>query len=177
MYQSILDVFPEIDLIEDQTLKQKVIDVFKEGIAYQNWKFEAFSDMPYTVSYVTSVPFRQHVRAVTALAVDVYDLYLKMYPSAKQLNRDYLIAGALLHDVGKLMEITVSEEGVAGKSSNGKLLRHAFTGVGLAMKHGIPDEVLHVIAVHSREGDGGYRSPIADLIRRSDQMNEFLSQI
>jgi len=34
----------------------------------------------------------------------------------------------------------------------GRYLRHPFSGVGLAFKHGVPEEVMHVIATHSKRG-------------------------
>ena len=71
---------------------------------------------------------------------------------------DYLIAGAILIDVGKLIEY-VMEDGQAVVGQTGKLLRHPFTGVGLAMRFGVPDEICHMIAAHSKEGDLGKGRP------------------
>lgn len=176
MYQNIVDVFPEINWIEDTALRQKVMDTYQDGIDYGKWKLDVLANMPYTVSYVTPVTFRDHVRGVTALAVEIYEQHRRIYMKPLTLNRDYLIASALLHDVGKLMEIEVDEDGTAHKSENGKLLRHAFTGVAMAMRHGIPDEVTHVIAVHSREGEASKRSVIAGIVQHADQVNEYLSK-
>ncbi len=33
------------------------------------------------------------------------------------------------------------------------MLRHPFSGVGLCFKHELPDEVMHIVAAHSKEGD------------------------
>ena len=57
------------------------------------------------------------------------------------------------------------------KSSMGKLLRHPFSGAGLAMKHDLPDKVVHTIAVHAKEGDGGFRCPEAVIVHHADFMN------
>ena len=43
-----------------------------------------------------------------------------------------------------------------------------FSGVGLAFKHGIPPEVLHVIAMHSKEATDGRRSPEAIIFHHVD---------
>ena len=56
-------------------------------------------------------------------------------PSKTQVNRDYLIAGALLADVGKLLEFEIVD-GKPVKSNYGKHIRHPFSGVGLAFKYG-----------------------------------------
>ena len=76
------------------------------------------------------------------------------------IHMDYLIAGAILIDVGKLLEY-VLEDGQAVVGKTGALLRHPFTGVGLAMRFGVPDEICHMIVAHSKEGDwaGGPPSP------------------
>lgn len=176
MYSNITDVFPEINWITNTELRQKVIDTFQDGIERGKWTLDVMANMPYTVSYPATVTFRDHVRAVTTTAVNIYDMQQKIYTSPLLLNRDYLIASALLHDVGKLIEIQVDVDGTAHKSANGQLLRHAFTGVALAMLHDIPDEITHVIAVHSHEGEASKRTMIAGIVQRSDQINEFLSK-
>lgn len=177
MESKMLSVFPEISEIESVELREKVVSVFEDGLKRGSWSYDTFYSMPYTVSYPATVKFREHVRGVTAIALAMYEQYQKIYPNAKELNRDYIIAGALLHDVGKLLEITIDESGQAVKSENGKLLRHAFTGVSLAMCHDIPDEVSHIIAVHSHEGNASKRTVMAELIQRSDQLNEFFSKL
>ena len=92
--------------------------------------------------------------------------------SHKLPERDYLIAGALLHDVGKLMELARDPDGKTVKSDNGKLLRHAFTGVYLAMANDLPDEVVHIIAVHSFEGNASHPTLLAHFVRQADQTCE-----
>ena len=88
------------------------------------------------------------------------------------MSRDYLVAGALLHDVGKLLELEWCGDGNVIKSSNGLLLRHAFTGVYLAMKNGLPDEVTHIIAVHSKEAAASHPTLLAHFVRLADQTAE-----
>ena len=56
-------------------------------------------------------------------------------------------------DVGKLLEFEIVD-GEPRKSEYGKHIRHPFSGVGLAFKHGLPSEIMHVIATHSKEGVG-----------------------
>ncbi|HPC12267.1 MAG TPA: hypothetical protein PK112_09255, partial [candidate division Zixibacteria bacterium] len=84
-----------------------------------------------------------------------------------RVNRDYLIAGALLADVGKLMEYEIVD-GKPVKSDYGKHLRHPFSGVGLAFRHGLPSEVMHVIATHSKEGEGEKRLPESIIFHHCD---------
>ena len=83
------------------------------------------------------------------------------------LNRDHVIAGGLLHDIGKLLEFAYLD-GEYVKSAGGKLLRHPFSGMALAAEFGIPDEVLHIIATHAKEGDHGPRTPEATIVHHCD---------
>jgi hypothetical protein len=83
------------------------------------------------------------------------------------VNRDYLIAGALLADVGKLLEFEIVD-GQPQKSDYGKHIRHPFSGVGLAFKHGLPSEVMHIIATHSKEGTGEKRLPESTIFHHTD---------
>ena len=54
------------------------------------------------------------------------------------------------------------------KSDYGRFLRHPFIGVGLGFKYKLPEEVLHIIAVHSKEGDGEKRSAEAIIFHHAD---------
>ncbi|HEX9654790.1 MAG TPA: HD domain-containing protein, partial [bacterium] len=83
------------------------------------------------------------------------------------VNRDHLVAGALLADVGKLYEYD-KKDGKVVKSKHGQYLRHPFSGVGLCFKYNIPEEVMHIVAVHSKEGDHFRRSPEAIILHHAD---------
>jgi putative nucleotidyltransferase with HDIG domain len=91
----------------------------------------------------------------------------EVYASRYPIDRDTLIAGALLADVGKLLEF--EKEGDQYRwSSVYKHLRHPFTGVGLCYKYGIPEAVMHIVATHSWEGDKFQRQPESILFHHAD---------
>jgi len=98
------------------------------------------------------------------------DVYANQDPKF-QLNHDNLIAGAILHDVGKLMEYEKTVEGTFVKSKFGKDLRHPFSGMHLALKHGCSSDIAHIIANHAAEGDGTLRSPEAVIVNKADFIN------
>jgi putative nucleotidyltransferase with HDIG domain len=85
------------------------------------------------------------------------------------IDMDTVIAGALLCDVGKLLEYELFE-GKARQSERGRYLRHPFSGVAVAMMCGVPDEVCHIIATHAAEGDLGKRSTEATIVHHADFM-------
>jgi len=87
---------------------------------------------------------------------------------------DVLIAGAILADVGKLLEFKLNEKGECIQSEYGESLRHPFSGVSLAEQCGIPPQVCHIIAAHAAEGDLVKRSTEAYIVHHADFMT-FLS--
>jgi hypothetical protein len=82
---------------------------------------------------------------------------------------DTVIAGAILADVGKLLEYE-KVNGEVRQSDRGKALRHPFTGVALAMSCGVPDAVCHIIAAHAGEGDLVKRTTEAIIVHHADFM-------
>jgi putative nucleotidyltransferase with HDIG domain len=89
---------------------------------------------------------------------------------ALPIDMDTVIAGAILIDVGKLLEYE-KVNGKAVQSKRGQMLRHPFTGVALAMECGVPDEVCHMIAAHAGEGDLVKRTVEAYIVHHADFMS------
>ena len=52
-----------------------------------------------------------------------------------------------------------------------QLLHHSFSGVGILMAAGLPDEVVHAVALHSKDGEGRRATPEAVLLHHIDFMN------
>ncbi len=104
----------------------------------------------------------EHVKAVVHFAIAVCDAQ----PGAHGLkpDRDIVVAGALLHDVGKLLEQAPADRNPLA----GKLVRHAFSGVHICMLEDVPPEVLHVIAYHAAEGHRMQRTLEAHIVYTAD---------
>jgi putative nucleotidyltransferase with HDIG domain len=171
MKSEIISLFPEVNEIKDGDLKKKVISVWEEAIEQGGWKVEDLEKLPFTLLIPTcKVNLIEHTRAVTHTALEVAKVISEFYGKKVEIDFDLLLAGGILHDVGKLLEY-VSHEGRITKSNGGKFLRHPFSGASLAYKHGLPDEVVHMIATHAREGDGGFRSVEAMIIHYADYIN------
>jgi putative nucleotidyltransferase with HDIG domain len=86
------------------------------------------------------------------------------------VHMDTLISGAILADVGKLLEYVLDENGKAIQGPYGKLVRHPFSGVSLAESCGLPPEVCHIIAAHAGEGNMVKRSTEAFIVHHADFM-------
>jgi putative nucleotidyltransferase with HDIG domain len=171
MSEELLDLIPEFDLIEDSGLRQKCIKTWEQAMRRGGWKVEDLNEMAFTL-LIPDCPasFVEHTRAVTLTCLAVADVFDKIYGDRNRVNRDLLTAGALLHDVGKLLEYTKSG-GKTAKSEFGTHLRHPFGGVILAAEQGLPPEVLHMIATHAKEGDLVKRSKEATILFHADFTN------
>ena len=170
MKERILKLFPEIDWIENDELKEKVLKTLEDALKIGGWEPEDMDKIPFTL-LIKDCPasLLTHFRGVTRMAKKAMEEFNALYDY--KLDNDTLIAGAILHDVGKLVEYKRDAEGKVVKSDLGKDLRHPFSGVGLAMKNDIPSPICHCIAVHAGEGDGRHRSPEAVVINKCDFLN------
>jgi putative nucleotidyltransferase with HDIG domain len=171
MKKDILRILPEIRKIKNRELREKVISTWEEGIRLGGWDMEDLKKIPFTLLISDSrVSLVEHTRAVTNTALRVVEVVSRAYGNSVKIDKDVLIAGGILHDVGKLLEYS-KVKGKITKSLKGKFLRHPFSGSALAYKCGVPDEVLHLIAAHSHEGDQGFRSIEAIIIHHADFIN------
>ena len=172
MEKRIVKLIPEFDLIEDTELRARTLRVYIKALAKGGWQPEDMGKIPFTL-LIKDCPasYLAHVRGVTRAALGIADGLSEVYGDLMPINRDILIASALLHDVGKLVEYARGSSATTVKSAHGKMLRHPFSGVGLCYDEGIPDEVMHCIAMHSKEGDGGRITTEAIIIHHADFVN------
>jgi putative nucleotidyltransferase with HDIG domain len=171
MKQELFDLLPELGEISDYELKEKTIKVWQEAIKRGSWKIKDLPKIPFTLLIEnTSVNLIEHTRAVTICCSEIAVALEELYEGRVSINKDFLLAGALLHDVGKLLEYKKEKDTIV-KSEEGKLLRHPISGAALAFSLGLPQEVIHIIAAHSKEGDGARRSVEAVIVNHSDFLN------
>ncbi|MEA2069693.1 MAG: HD domain-containing protein [Asgard group archaeon] len=168
MREEVKNIWPEIEWIKDETLKENVYKTWEQALEKSVLSAKDLEEIPFTLLIKDcKVTFMEHKRAVVHIAVEAAKVMEEFFGKKLPINRDYLIAGAILIDVGKLVEY-VMEEGKAVVGKTGKLLRHPFTGVSLARNNNIPDEVCHMIATHSKEGDLGKRTIEGIIVHHAD---------
>jgi len=159
MRDQIIKMLPEINEIGDPGLRENTINTWVAALDRSELSLDNLKTMPFTLLVLgVNVTFIEHVRTVCRMCMATWDILQEAYGDRNNVDRDILIAGALLADVGKVLEFAY----VGGKyikSEHAKYLRHPFSGVGLAWEQNIPDSVLHVIAMHSKEAAGGKRTP------------------
>jgi putative nucleotidyltransferase with HDIG domain len=171
MMRRLQEIFPELQLISDQALAHKALLCWQEALSAGGWESDDLEKIPFTLLIPDCrISLATHIQAVTQTAVACARIFSQFYHNRYTINMDHLVVGALLHDIGKLLEYQRDGNKYI-KSRSGRLLRHPFSGAGLAMKHELPDEIIHIIASHAREGDEGYRSPEAVIVHHADFMN------
>lgn len=171
MQKKLLSMMPEFQSIGDFDLQSKTLKVWIRAMEKKGWTIEDLLEMPFTLLIErTSINIVEHTRAVALCSVQIADVLLDEYKDRISINRDILLSGALLHDVGKLFEY-VKEDNRFVKSEEGKFLRHPISGAAFASQFDIPQEVLHIIAAHSKEGDGERRTVEAVIVNHADFVN------
>jgi hypothetical protein len=168
MREEIEKLIPELSEIKDDEIREKTTRVWVQALERGGWTPEDLHHIPFTL-LVDEVPitFLEHVRTVCRLCIRTAEVLSEAYGERVRIDRDVLVAGALIADVGKLLEYTRQGNAIV-KSRSGRYLRHPFTGVALGFEQGLPDEILHVAAVHSKEGEGFKRSPEAIIFHHAD---------
>ena len=161
---------PELELIKDEALREKTLDVWVDAMEQGGWVVSDLDDIPFTLLIETKCTLLDHTRAVTKTAAVIGETLAEFYGDEMPVNQDYLVSGGILHDVGKLVEYK-REGGKIVKSEMGKDLRHPFSGTALAFKHGLPSAICHMIAVHAKEGTGVRHTTEAFIIHHSDFVN------
>lgn len=168
MKEKLLEIIPEFKEIRNEELREKTINAWIMAMEKGGWVPSDLSKIPFTLLIKdTPVSFLEHTRAVTRICMGMAQSIEAVLGSKLPINWDYLVAGAILHDVGKLLEY--QREGLQYvKSASGKLLRHPFSGIQVATLAGLPDEISHIIANHSHEGDHGKRTTEGILLHHAD---------
>ena len=172
--QSVLEDLPEIGWIRSDDLRRKVVEAWAFSLADSS--FERIADLPAEgnpgVFLLKRGTQADHLRGVTRTAVAIADEFLASYPEA-DIDRDIVIAGGLLHDVGKPFEFDPvrrakwkADPSRAGLPS----IRHSVYGVHVCLAVGLPEDVAHIAFSHSYEGDFVVRSLEAIIVHRADSL-------
>ena len=168
MKEKVLEIWPEINLIKDDDLKSKTLDAWVYAIEQSPLKPKDLEDIPFSLLIKDcNVSFMNHKRTCVQLAVDMANKMMDNFGDEIKVNMDIMISGAILIDVGKLLEYEMVD-GKLGTSDYGKVVRHPFSGVAIADRFGLPPEVQHIIGTHSKEGNLGKRTVESIIVHHAD---------
>ncbi len=168
MREKIKKIWPEIEWIKNDDLKEKVYLCWEYAVENSVLSTEDLETIPFSLLIDNcNVTFMNHKRTAVHLSVEIANIMQKNFGDEMKIDMDLLIAGAILIDVGKLLEYEIVD-GKLTTSKAGKLLRHPFSGVSIADRFGLPAEVQHIIAYHSKEGDLGKRTVESIIVHHAD---------
>lgn len=170
MREDVKRLWPELDWIEDDDLREKTAATWALALDKSVLTIGDLNTIPFTLLVPgLKVSFMTHKRAVVHIAKESGLKINDFFKSDLPVNMDVLISGAILADVGKLLEYEL-DDGNAVQGRYGKYLRHPFSGVSLAEQCNVPPEVCHIIATHAKEGDMVKRSTEAYIVHHADFM-------
>jgi len=144
------------DKIRDKKLRKKVVELLENPTFEINGK--KFSGLPVDVSpaglshhHCYPGGYMEHVVSTANLAIAMCKSVEKVYRG--KVNRDFVIASVLLHDVFKPATYIVKENGSYGSSRLADYLDHLSLVTSELVRRGFPLELIHVVSSH--HGDYG----------------------
>lgn len=171
MNTDVMKLWPELDWITDSSLREKTAATWELALRKSVLKAADLEKIPFTLlcGPDLKVSFMAHKRCVVHIARASGEKFNEFFKNDLHVNMDVLISGAILADVGKLLEYEL-DKGKAVQGKYGQYVRHPFSGVSLAEECGIPPEVIHIIASHAHEGDLIKRTTEAYIVHHADFM-------
>jgi putative nucleotidyltransferase with HDIG domain len=170
MNQEVLNLWPELNWIEDPDLREKTARTWEIALERSVLNGQDLNQIPFTLLVPgLKVTFMAHKRAVVHIAREAGLKCNEFFGTDLPVDMDVLIAGAILADVGKLLEYEL-KDGKAVQGKYGAYLRHPFSGVALAEECKVPPAVCHIIAAHAHEGDLVRRTTEAYIVHHADFM-------
>jgi len=172
MNKEVLALWPELEWINNSDLREKTAKTWELALERSVLTPDDLNRIPFTLlcGPDLKVTFMDHKRSVVHIARDAGQKINDMYKGELTCDMDVLISGAILADVGKLLEYVMDDNGKAVQGTYGKYLRHPFSGVSLAEECDVPAEVCHIIATHAGEGNMVKRTTEAYVVHHADFM-------
>ena len=170
--QSVIRSLPELDQIDDETLRHKIIDAWAYSLGRSSFtsidqiRPSGNPDTPPLKSGTQT----DHIRGVTQLAIALADSLASQFPDLP-INRDLLIACALCHDVGKPFEFDPENQRRWKQNpaaSGFPAIRHTQYGTHVCLTLDLPEEVCHAAGCHSGEGELVQRSLHVSIVHHAD---------
>ena len=171
MRDAVEKLWPELQWIESPDLRESVTETWVRSMERSPLDPQDLNEIPFTLLVPNcQATFMEHKRCVVHIARRSAEAMQEFLGHALPIDKDTVIAGAILADVGKVLEYE-KVDGEARQSARGRALRHPFTGVAVALECGVPDEVCHIIAAHAGEGDLVKRTTEATIVHHADFMS------
>ena len=172
MNEQVKILWPELEWIKDRSLREQTAKTWERALERSVLTVDDLEKIPFTLlcGPDLKVSFMAHKRCVVHIARASGEKMNEFFADDLPVDMDVLISGAILADVGKLLEYELNKEKKVVQGKYGQYLRHPFSGVALAEECGLPPEVCHIIAAHAHEGDLVKRTTEAYIVHHADFM-------
>jgi 7,8-dihydroneopterin 2',3'-cyclic phosphate phosphodiesterase len=140
-----------VDGIENKSLQKKTVEFLENltvNVGGKTYSGLSLGVSPAGLSRHHSYPsgLIEHTVATAEIALNLCDVVEKVYGG--KVNRDFVLAGAVLHDVFKPLTYEVREDGSYSMNSLGTYLDHINLALSEMIRRGFPLEVVHIVAAH-----------------------------
>ena len=145
--------------IKDKSLRKKTLEFLEnptikiEGKTYSGLPLDV---APAGLSRHHSYPggFVEHIVATTEVALALCTVVEKVYGG--KVNRDFVLAGIILHDIFKPITFEINERGNYVTTPLGDYVDHLTLAIPELVQRDFPLEVIHIVAAHH----GGEAGPV-----------------
>ena len=164
--------------IKDPKLRKMVTDTLKSPGALSNRSIKLplapFEQAPASLDWhhTGTGGLLQHTYAVAKMCISIAEDLKRIYRA--DIDMDSLIAGALLHDIGKVWGIKKSKSGKW--QTVGSTIDHTMLGTAELHARHFPEKIVHIVASHF--GDQGPTPPQtieAYIVHTVDNMDAVLN--
>src|SRR5438477_13195164 len=132
--KEIAQLFPPLMEIKDESLREKVAAVWSDAITTgcggKGWTFDELRKVKFTLlAGDINMTFVEHLNSCARQCSAIADVLKKSFRCSIPIQRDYLIAGVLLADVGNPLEYDKDASGKVIQGAFGPQVRHPVSGV------------------------------------------------
>ncbi|OZI53648.1 hypothetical protein [Bordetella genomosp. 5] len=159
-----LAIYPWIDEIADRDMAASVLAVLDE--LWGQSRFATFDKIP--TSGKIAYPNLPHTQCVVEMSLAIADAFTRYHGTV--VDRDVLIAAAVLQDASKMVEYEPTDDGVR-HTEIGKSYTHAFWCAHVALNHGLSAKVVHIILTHSPQAPRFPESLEGKILYYADQLD------
>ena len=162
--QEVRESFPELNEISDEEMREKVVESWVHALEAGN--YDSLSEMGWWPSSEAGIGGKaqiSHVRDVTQFAISMTDQIIER--NGVDIDRDLVVAGALLHDISKPFEFSPE-----GDTELVKYLPHPHYAVHLLKRVGFSLHMQHLVLAHSHRSGVEPRTLEAKIVQLADWM-------
>ncbi len=169
-----------VNQISDKALRRKVIDLLEdpaveiEGKTYEGIPLDKSpAGLSHHHSYAGGLI--EHIVSTTSIALGLCDTAETVYDA--RVDRDLVVAGAIVHDIFKSLTYIERENGAYASSPLAERLDHLTLGVAELVRRGFPLDIVHIMDAHMgwQHGPIGPRTVEALIVHLADMADSRLN--